>query len=220
MDKRAPQITDALHEYLLSVSLREPDVLKRLRESTADAPYVEWQIAPEHGQLIAFLVELIGAKRVLEIGTFMGYSALAMALAMPKDGILITCELTEKFIPLGKPYWKEAGVDDLIDLRIGAGLDIQEQLIAEGQSDSFDFVFIDADKQNYPNYYEKALKLVRPGGLIAIDNVLWRGEVINPENTKSTTQTIRDFNQALHNDERVSMTLLPIDDGLTLARKR
>lgn len=205
---------------MLSVSLREPDVLKRLRESTADAPHVDWQIAPDHGQFIAFLVELIGAKRVLEIGTFMGYSALAMALAMPKDGQLITCELTTEFVPLGQPYWQEAGVQEIIDLRIGAGLDIQQELLADNQAGTFDFVFIDADKQNYPGYYENALKLVRQGGLIAIDNVLWRGQVIDPKSTKSTTQTIRSFNKALHADARVSISMLPIDDGLTLARKR
>lgn len=218
-DRQTPPIS-SLHDYMLSVSLREPEVLKKLRESTADAAYVEWQIAPEHGQFIAFLVELIQAKRVLEIGTFMGYSALAMALAMPEDGELITCELTRQFIPLGEPFWEQAGVRDIIDLRIGAGLDIQDQLLADNQAESFDFIFIDADKQNYPGYYERALKLVRPGGLIAIDNVLWRGEVINPENTKSTTETIRAFNEALRDDDRVSITMIAIDDGLTLARKR
>ena len=220
LNKRAPQLTDQLYAYMLSVSLREPDALRKLRESTADAPYVEWQIAPEHGQLIAFLVEIIGAKRVLEVGTFMGYSALAMAMVMPKDSQLITCDLTGQFAPLGQPFWEEAGVQDIIELRIGTGIDIQEELLADKQVGTFDFVFIDADKQNYPVYYENALKLLRQGGLIAIDNVLWRGEVINPNNTKSTTETIRNFNKALHTDERVSISMLPIDDGLTLARKR
>lgn len=217
---RGPQISNALYEYMLSVSLREPDVMRRLRESTADAPYVEWQVAPEHGQLMAFLVELIGARRVLEIGTFMGYSALAMALSMEKGSQLITCELTDQFIHLGIPFWKEANVDDIIELRIGAGLDIQNQLLAENLGETFDLIFIDADKQNYSNYYEKALQLVRPGGLIAIDNVLWRGEVINPNNSKSSTEAIRALNQFLHSDERVSICMLAIDDGLTLARKR
>ncbi|NQV98707.1 MAG: class I SAM-dependent methyltransferase [Rhodospirillales bacterium] len=205
---------------MLSVSLREPDVLRRLRENTADAPYVEWQIAPEHGQFLAFLVELIGARRVLEIGTFMGYSALAMALSMAKGSQLITCDLTGQFVPLGIPFWQEAGVHTIIELRIGAGLDVQDQLLADNQAETFDFVFIDADKQNYPSYYERALQLVRPGGLIAIDNVLWRGEVINRKNQKTTTETIRAFNQNLHTDERVSMCMLAVDDGLTLARKR
>ncbi len=220
MQSRNQGLTAPLFEYIRSVSLREPDILKRLRESTADAPYVEWQIAPEQGQFLAFLIEMMGARRVLEIGTFMGYSSLAMALAMPEDGVLITCDLTGQFVPLGQPFWKEAGVQEIIDLRIGAGLDIEDDLLADNQAGTFDFVFIDADKQNYPNYYEKALDLVRPGGLIAIDNVLWRGEVLNPDNTKSTTQTIRTFNQFLHTDPRVSITIVPIDDGLTLARKR
>ncbi len=219
MDSNTTQ-QKTLHDYMLSVSLREPEILRKLRESTANAPYVEWQIAPEHGQFIAFMVELIQAKRVLEIGTFMGYSALAMALAMPKDGELITCELTREFIPLGEPFWTEAGVEDIIDLRIGAGLDIQDALLADQQAGTFDFIFIDADKQNYPGYYERALKLARPGGLIAIDNVLWRGQVIDPDNTKSTTETIRDFNRSLLADDRVSITMIEIDDGLTLARKR
>jgi len=218
--KRNQFSSGPLHDYLLSVSLREPDPLKRLRENTADAPFVDWQIAPEHGQLIAFLVELIGAKQVLEIGTFMGYSALAMALAMPKDGLLITCDLTGQFVPLGQPFWDEADVQGIIDLRIGTGLDVQEKLLADNYAESFDFIFIDADKQNYPAYFENALKLIRKGGLIAIDNVLWRGEVINLDNTKSTSQTIRSFNQALHKDDRVSITMLAVDDGITLARKR
>lgn len=220
VQSRNQGLTAPLYDYIRSVSLREPDVLKKLRESTADAPYVEWQIAPEQGQFLAFLIELTGAKRVLEIGTFMGYSSLAMALAMPSDGELITCDLTGQFVPLGQPFWQEAGVHNIIDLRIGAGLDIEDALLADNQAGTFDFVFIDADKQNYPNYYEKALQLVRKGGLIAIDNVLWRGEVLNPDNTKSTTETIRTFNQALHKDPRVSITIIPIDDGLTLARKR
>lgn len=220
MPSRGPQITDALYEYMLSVSLREPDVLKRMREATKDAPHVEWQVAPEHGQMMAFLVELIGARKVLEIGTFMGYSALAMALVMDKDSQLITCDLTGNFIPLGQPYWEEAGVQDIIDLRIGAGLEVEDALLEDGHAGTFDFVFIDADKQNYSNYYEKALELVRPGGLIAADNVLWRGEVINPANTKSSTEAIRTFNRNLHKDERVSITMLALDDGLTLARKR
>lgn len=181
---------------------------------------MDWQIAPEHGQFIAFLIELTGARRVLEIGTFMGYSALAMALAMPQDGELITCELTRQFIPLGEPFWEEAGVQDIIDLRIAPGLQVQDQLLADNQANSFDFIFIDADKQNYPGYYERALKLARPGGLIAIDNVLWRGRLIDPNNTKSTTETIRKFNKTLHGDSRVSISMLAVDDGLTLARKR
>ena len=217
---RTTPLNDALHAYLLSVSLREPDVLRRLREDTATRPQHGMQIGPEQGQFMAMLVELIGARKCLEVGTFTGYSALSVALALPADGTLIACDISEEFTGRAKPFWEDAGVAGKIDLRIGPALETMDGLIAEGENGTFDFVFIDADKPNYLGYFQRALDLVRRGGLICVDNVFWGGAVIDPSRDDENTEAIRAFNAALSNDPRISLSMVPIGDGLTLARKR
>lgn len=220
MSNKTLGLSDTLYDYLLSVSLREPDIMQQLRLETAQHPLAQMQIAPEQGQFMALLVQLLGATKTLEVGVFTGYSALAVALALPAVGKLIACDVSEEYTAIARRYWQAAGVADKIDLRIAPALDTLDQLIAEGQADSFDFAFIDADKSNYSNYYERALQLVRPGGLIAIDNVLWSGQVVDPQVTDANTEAIRHFNQALHQDNRIALSLVPIADGLTLALKR
>lgn len=213
-------LSDQLYDYLLSVSLREPDVLAQLRAETAQHPRSQMQIAPEQGQFMQLLVQLIGARKVLEIGVFTGYSSLAVALALPADGQLIACDISEEYTAIAQRYWQAAGVAAKIDLRIAPALDTLDALVAAGESNTFDFAFIDADKLNYAGYYERSLQLIRPGGLIAIDNVLWSGKVANPAAEAPSTRTIQAFNAKLHSDDRVFISLVPIADGLTLARKR
>ena len=220
MSNRPTPLTDPLYEYLLSVSLREPDVLKRLRRKTAEMSQRKMQISPDQGQFMGLLVEILGAEKCLEIGTFTGYSALSVALRLPDGATLVACDISEEFTDLAKPFWAEAGVADKIDLRIGPALDTLDGLVAAGEKDTFDFAFIDADKINYLNYFQRALDLVRPGGLIAIDNVLWSGAVADRARNDEDTEAIRAFNEALLGDARVSISLVPIGDGLTLARKR
>jgi caffeoyl-CoA O-methyltransferase len=220
MSRQTLNLTDRLYDYLLDVSLREPPLLARLREETAKVPMAEMQISPEQGQFMALLVELIGARRTLEVGTFTGYSALAVALALPPEGRVITCDINEEMTAIARRYWTEAGVAGKIDLRLAPAVDTLDGLLADGQAGQFDFAFIDADKTNYLAYYERTLGLLRSGGLIAVDNVLWNGAVADPKRQDDDTSAIRAFNEALHADERVSLSLLPISDGLTLARKR
>jgi predicted O-methyltransferase YrrM len=220
MSNKSLNLDDRLYDYLLSVSLREPEILTRLRQETAQHPNSGMQIAPEQGQFMALLIQLMGASKALEVGVFTGYSALCVALALPSHGKLVACDVSQEYTAIARRYWQQAGVSDKIDLRIAPALDTLEQLLAAGQSETFDFAFIDADKGNYLNYYERAFKLVRPGGLIAIDNVLWSGQVADPSVQDSSTQAIRHFNQTLHKDDRVTLSLLPIADGLTLARKK
>ena len=219
MTTRTIQITDRVYDYMQEVSVREPEIMKRLRAETAELPEHNMQISPEQGQFMALLVGLIGARRALEIGTFTGYSALAVALALPDDGKLIACEISEEYTAIGRRYWQEAGLDTNIDLKIGLALDTLDGLITEGQAETYDFAFIDADKVNYQNYFDRALILVRPGGLIAVDNVLWNGAVADPRNTTKDTEAIREFNAELGDDTRVAISMVPIGDGLTLARK-
>jgi caffeoyl-CoA O-methyltransferase len=213
-------VTGAVHDYILSVSLREPDILRRLRAETSALSRAYMQIAPEQGQFLGLLVELMGARRAIEIGTFTGYSALAIALHLPPDGRLIACDISADWPAIGRPYWEEAGVAERIDLRIAPGLETLDALIAEGGTGTFDFIFIDADKDAYDAYYERALVLLRQGGLIAADNVLWQGKVADPMNDEPATVAIRAFNEMVHGDARVSLSLIPITDGITLARKR
>ena len=220
MSSRTIVLNDALYEYLLSVSLREPDVLCRLREETAKMPQHNMQISPEQGQFIALLVELIGARKCLEVGTFTGYSTLSLALALPEDGQIVACDISEEFTSRAKPYWQKAGVAGKIDLRLGPALETLDALIADGESGAFDFAFIDADKVNYQGYFQRALDLIRRGGLILVDNVLWSGAVVDPARDDEDTEAIRAFNQACADDPRISLSLVPIGDGLTLARKR
>ena len=220
MSSRTIVLNDALYEYLLSVSLREPDVLCRLREETAKMPQHNMQISPEQGQFIALLVELTGARKCLEVGTFTGYSTLSLALALPEDGQIVACDISEEFTSRAKPYWQKAGVAGKIDLRLGPALETLDALIADGESGAFDFAFIDADKVNYQGYFQRALDLIHRGGLILVDNVLWSGAVVDPARDDEDTEAIRAFNQARAGDPRISLSLVPIGDGLTLARKR
>jgi caffeoyl-CoA O-methyltransferase len=220
LSNRTLSLDDELYGYLLKVSLREPDLLRRLREETAALPKRSMQIAPEQGQFIAMLVRLMNARRILEIGTFTGYSALCMALALPPHGRIVTCDLNQKWTAVARRYWAEARVEDRIMLRLGPAMETLEALLAEDESGRFDVVFIDADKENYGGYFEHALALVRSGGLIIVDNVLWGGSVLNPAKQDPDTVAIRAFNTRIQDDERVDLSLVPIGDGLTLAMKR
>ncbi|KKJ01086.1 class I SAM-dependent methyltransferase [Prochlorothrix hollandica] len=213
-------LSPPLYDYLLSVSLREPDSLAQLRAETAHHPAARMQIAPEQGQLMALLVRLLGATRTLDIGVFTGYSSLVVALALPPQGRVIACDRDPTITPIAQRHWQAAGVADKIDLRLGDAVEILGQLLDEGQRNTFDFAFIDADKANYGTYYEQCLALVRPGGLIVIDNVLWGGKVIDTADDRPNTQAIRTFNAQLLQDDRVDLSLIPVADGLTLARKR
>ncbi len=220
MSNRSTPLTDTLHQYLLDVSLREPDVLKRLREETAQLPEHNMQIAPEQGQFMQLLVKMLNAREVVEIGTFTGYSALAMALALPADGHLLACDYNEEWIAMAQPYWEEAGVADRIETRVAPAADTLAKLIEQGRNGTFDFAFIDADKTSYDIYYERCLELVRPGGVVAVDNTLWHGRVADDRDPSEDTLALRAFNRKLHGDERVDLSLVPIGDGVTLARKR
>ena len=220
MSRQTLTLSDALYDYLLSVSLREPPLLYRLREETAALPHAVMQISPEQGQFMALLAELVGARRVLEVGIFTGYSALVVALALPTDGRIITCDVDEEMTAIARRYWAEGGVADKIDLRLGPAVDTLDALLSDGGADTFDFAFVDADKENYDAYYERALALLRQGGLMVIDNVLWSGAVADPNQKDADTNAIRALNAKLHGDQRVSLSLLPVSDGITLARKR
>jgi predicted O-methyltransferase YrrM len=211
---------DEISDYLLSVSLREPPILRRLREETANHPMARFQISPEHGQFLALLIQLLSARRTIEVGVFTGYSSLAVALALPLDGSIVACDINEEFTSVARRYWKEAGVDHMIDLRLKPAIQTLTELISQGQSGRFDFVFIDADKSSYEGYYECALELLRPGGLIMVDNVLWSGRVLDPSDQTADTVALRAFNKKLHADSRVSLSMIPLGDGVTLALKR
>jgi caffeoyl-CoA O-methyltransferase len=202
------------------VTLREPELLRRLREETAAYPNSSFQISAEQGQFMALLMHLIRARRTIEIGVYTGYSALAVALALPADGRIIACDINDEWTSVARRYWREAGVDRKIDLRLGPAVATLDHLIASGQGNQFDFVFIDADKTNYANYYERALVLLRPGGLVGVDNVLWYGRVIDASFDDPDTLAIRAFNAQLKNDDRVWLSMLPVRDGLTLACKK
>jgi caffeoyl-CoA O-methyltransferase len=212
-------VSDNLYAYLLDNSLCEPEILRRLREENASHPKAELQIAPEQGQFMRLLVQLLGIKRAIEVGVFTGYSALSVALAMPPGGRLVACDVSEEFTNVAKRYWEEAGVAQKIDFRLGPALETLDALIGAGQAASYDFVFIDADKVNYLAYYERALTLVRPGGLVAIDNTLWYGYVADTSKNDTDTVSIRALNRRILEDNRVLASLLPLADGLTLALK-
>jgi predicted O-methyltransferase YrrM len=219
MTNKTVPLDDALHDYLLSVSLREPDLLRRLREETAGHPLARMQIAPEQGQFMALLVRLMGARRCLEIGVFTGYSSLAIALALPSDGLLVACDVSDEWTRIARRYWAKADVAERIDLRLAPALETLDRLIAKGEIATFDFAFIDADKTNYAAYYERCLRLVRRGGLIAVDNTLWSGKVADPANLEPDTSALRSFNLLISMDQRVAISLVPIGDGLTLILK-
>jgi predicted O-methyltransferase YrrM len=213
-------IPDELAAYVVEVGVREPDVLARLREETAAIPQHGMQIAPEEGALLAMLVRLTGARRCIEIGTFTGYSSLAVALALPDDGSMICCDVSEEWTSLARKYWAEAGVTSKIDLRVARAVETLDRLIADGDEASFDFAFVDADKTGYDGYYERLLRLVRPGGLITFDNTLWGGAVLDEEAEDDDTRAIQALNAKLAGDERISVCLLPVADGVTLALRR
>jgi predicted O-methyltransferase YrrM len=213
-------LDDRVYKYLIEHSAREPEVLRELREETAKLPMGGMQIGPDQGQFMALLVKLVGARRCLEVGVFTGYSSLAVALALPPDGKIVACDVNEEWTGIARRYWKKAGMDAKIDLRIAPALETLDGLSAGGNDDMFDFAFIDADKGNYLGYYERCLKLLRKGGLIVVDNTLWSGDVANPDNRKPDTVALRKFNDALHRDERIELSLLPIGDGVTLALKK
>lgn len=220
MSNRSISLTDALYNYMLNVSLREAPVLKKLREETLRMKNAGMQIAPEQGQFMALLVRLLGARRCIEVGTFTGYSSLAVALALPEDGRILCCDISHDYTAVARRYWREAGVDAKIDLRLGPAIKTLDELVSGGASGSYDFAFIDADKANYPRYYELCLSLIREGGLIAVDNTLWDGAVIDDRDQSEDTRAIRLFNEFLQDDDRVDISLVPIGDGLTLARKK
>ncbi|MFZ9738051.1 MAG: class I SAM-dependent methyltransferase [Prochlorotrichaceae cyanobacterium] len=213
-------LTPDLYQYLHRISLREPVILQQLRQETASHPMGQMQIAPEQGQFMAFLVKLIEAKKILEIGVFTGYSSLSMALALPPEGTLIACDRDPEATAIAQRYWQAAGVDSRIQLHLAPALETLQTLLDQGEAASFDLVFIDADKRNYDRYYELSLQLLRPGGLILIDNVLWGGKVADPHSSDPRTEAIRAFNAKLFQDDRIDLSVLPIADGLTLARKR
>lgn len=219
MGKHTLNLTDTVYDYLLSVSLQETTVQRELRAATDEMNEAMMQISPDQGQFMAMLVKLINAERIIEVGTFTGYSALTLALALPEHGRIIACDINAEWTDMAKQYWQQAGVDHKIDLRLAPARDTLQAIIDASHQDRFDFAFIDADKQNYQHYYELCLQLIRPGGLIAIDNVLWGGSVADPSDQKEDTIAIRDFNNFLSNDERVDISLVPIGDGVTLARK-
>ncbi|MCS6800398.1 MAG: class I SAM-dependent methyltransferase [Chloroflexota bacterium] len=220
MQQKNLVMTDALYDYLRSVALREPAVAQRLRAETARLPMAIMQIPPEQGQFMALLVRLIGAKRCLEIGTFTGYSALAVAQALPADGRLICCDISEEWTAIARRYWQEAGVADKIDLRLAPAQETLSALIAGGEAGTFDFVFIDADKTGYDAYYEAALTLLRPGGLIVLDNMFMGGRVADPTAAGDGVEAVRRLNAKLRDDPRVEIAMLPLADGVTLAMKR
>lgn len=219
MTNKTFTLDEPLYEYLRAVSDREPPILRELREETAALPRAGMQIAPEQGQFMGLLAELMGARRYLEVGVFTGYSGLAVALALPPDGRVVACDVSAEWTAVARRYWSRAGVAGKFDLRLAPALDTLDALLADGQAGSFDFAFIDADKINYWEYFQRAYALVRPGGLIAVDNTLWSGRVADPENRDPDTEHLRDFNRRLHQDRRVRLCLVPIGDGLTLALK-
>lgn len=220
MSNRTLSMNDTIYQYLLDHSLRESDTLRQLREETASHEMARMQISPEQGQFLRLLIKILGAKQAIEVGVFTGYSALCVADALPADGRLVACDISKEWTDIARRYWQQADVDKKIELLLAPAEKTLQKLVDNGNANSFDFAFIDADKTNYFKYYELCLKLIRRRGIIAIDNTLWGGDVANPEVDDDDTRALREFNDALHSDSRVDISLLPIGDGLTLAYKR
>lgn len=220
MTSKTVSVTDALYDYIVSTSLQEPEILQQLRTETATLPQARMQIAPEQGQFMALLVRLMNAKKALEVGVFTGYSSISVALALPNDGKLIACDVSEEYTAIARRYWHLAKVDHKIELNLAPAIDTLDRLLSEGQAGTFDFAFIDADKGNYENYYDRAFELIRPGGLIAIDNVFWGGSVADSTSEDKITQTIRAFNAKVTHDDRVIPSFVAIADGLLLTLKK
>ena len=220
MSNRTLAISESIYQYLCDHSLREDPILKELRDHTYDMEERAMQIAPEQGQFMQMLIKLIGAKNTIEVGVFTGYSSLAIALALPEDGRIVACDVNPQYTSVAEKFWVSAGVREKIDLRIGPARDTLSELISDdGLANTFDFAFIDADKVNYDHYYELCLELIRPGGLITVDNVLWGGATADDSINDTDTTSIRSLNDKLHRDERIDLSLVPIGDGLTLAMK-
>jgi len=213
-------IDERSYRYLLNTSVREPEIARRLRDETQQLENAQMQIGPDQGQFMQLLVQVLRAQKTLEVGVFTGYSALWVALGLPADGRVIACDISEEYTAVARRYWKQAGVDQKIDLRLGPALKTLDDLLKAGQAGTFDFAFIDADKTNYENYYERALQLLRVGGLIAIDNTIWSGKVADPDEQDADTVAIRRLNEKLLRDERITLSMLTVGDGLTLAMKR
>jgi len=220
MSNASVGLSDELQAYLVRIGVREPDVLRRLRDETAPLPEHGMQIAPEEGMLLALLVELTGARRCLEIGTFTGYSSTVVARALPPDGRLLCLDVSEEWTSIARRTWAAAGVADRIELRLGPAVDSLDRLLADGAAGTFDFAFVDAAKDEYPDYYERVIELLRPGGLVAIDNVFMSGRVVDRSVDSVGVRAVRELNERIHADERVSIAVVPIADGVTLARKR
>ncbi|MDO9372618.1 MAG: class I SAM-dependent methyltransferase [Gammaproteobacteria bacterium] len=220
MTNKSITLTDSLYDYITRVSLREPPLLQRLRAETARDPLAIMQIAPEQGQFMALLVQLMGAKKALEIGVFTGYSSLCVAMALPPGGKLVACDVSDEWTQIARRYWQEAGVAHKIELHLAPARDTLDRLLHNGEAGTFDFAFIDADKTGYDDYYERTLQLMRPGGLIMFDNMLRNGDVADPSVHDEGTVAIRALNEKLLHDERITLSLLPVADGITLALKR
>lgn len=220
MSTETLQLNDTLYQYIYNVGLREHPALKELRELTSHHPYRMMQISAEQGQLMAMLAKLSNARRTIEIGVFTGYSALSVALALPDDGELIACDISSEYTDIAKPFWEKAGVSEQIKLHLAPASETLNQLIRNGELNQFDMAFIDADKTGYDVYYEQCLQLIRPGGLILIDNVLWSGRVADAEASDDDTAALKALNRKIHDDDRVDMMILPVSDGLTIAIKR
>ena len=219
MSLKHTPITDELADYVRRVTLREPEVLRRLRQEAEGHPNGSLQIGPEQGQFLHLLARILGARKTLELGVFWGYSSTWVALALPPGGKVVACDLNAERMVRARRTWREAGVEDRIELRLGPALETLDTLLAEGQAGTFDMAFIDADKGNYANYYDRSLELLRAGGLIAVDNVLWHGRLLDPDNDTADTKAMRAFNRKLHTDERVALSMVTMGDGLTLACK-
>ena len=220
MPNRMKTISARLLSYLRKTSLRETDVQNELRQVTDKLPESGWAVSPEQGQFLALLVQITGAKNILELGTFTGTSSLAMGLALPIDGQIVTCDMEPDYTNIARNYWIKAGIDKKIELRLGPALSTLDELIKEGPEDYFDMAFIDANKKDYDHYYERVLTLIRPGGLIVIDNVFWSGRILDKNNQEKSTSSIRKLNKKILNDQRVSVSMLPLNDGVTLIWKR
>ena len=220
MSVKTIQVDEALRSYLVSASLRESELLARNRAETARLAEANMQISPEQGQLMALIAQLVGVRRGIEVGTFTGYSSLVVGLTLPDDGTLVCCDVSETWTAVAKRYWEEAGIASKIDLRIGPALDTLDALLADGQAGTFDYAFVDADKSRYPDYHERCVRLVRSGGVLLYDNVLWSGRVADPNDTSADTVAIRALNARLRDDPRVDLSLIPIGDGLTVCRRR
>ena len=213
-------LNNELRKYMLDVSFRDDEILRQLREETLTLKEAQMQISPEQGAFLSILTKILNAKKTLDIGVFTGYSSLVVAREIPNDGLVVACDTSIEWTSIAKKYWKLAGVDNKVDLHLAPAIETLEKLIEDGQGSTYDFSFIDADKINYQSYYEYSLNLVKPGGIIAVDNVLWSGQVIDEYDSEPATRAIRSFNEQLYQDDRVSISMVPIGDGLTLAYKK